>query len=167
MIIFDFDQTLVDTSPVEHLRQAKRWREVNGRLSTLQAYPGVGDLLNFIHSRGVSIAIVTGSPNMIPINAAKLHGWPVKVCVGPHQVNFRGKPAPDGLLYAMRKCEAIPENTYHVGDQANDTLASRAAGVVSVGSTWGSLDAKSLQESEPDYLFNEVADLHEFFRQVL
>ena len=28
MIIFDFDQTLVDTSPVEALRAARRWKDV-------------------------------------------------------------------------------------------------------------------------------------------
>ena len=167
MIIFDFDQTLVDTSSVAQLRQTRRWNEINRRMPQLPPYQGIGELLSFIDSRGVAIAIVSSSPNMIPINAAKLHGWPVQVCVGPHQVNFHQKPAPDGLLYAMRECGASPENTYHVGDLANDTLASRAAGVLAIGSAWGLVDDGALRDSEPDHLFHSVADLHEFFRQVL
>ena len=169
MVIFDFDRTLVDTRPVEYLRARRRWSEVVRSLPDLEPYLGVGDLLDLIESRGICIGIVTSSPNMIPIKAAALYRWPIRpdLCIGPHQVGFLYKPDPAALFHVMDKCRAEPRFTYHVGDQANDTKASRAAGVTAIGAAWGITDATELRNSQPDHLFHAVVDLREFFHKVL
>lgn len=138
-------------------------------LPSLKPYPGVNELLNLIESRGVCMGIVTSSPNMIPIKAAALHGWSIKpdLCIGPHQVNFRHKPDPAALFHVMNKCRAEPNFTYHIGDQAHDTKASRAAGITAIGAAWGITDVTELQNSQPDHLFHAVADLQDFFYKVL
>ena len=99
MIIFDLDQTLVDTSSVEDLRRAQQWRPVMAKLDRLPVYAGVSRLLERLHGAGHALAIVTKSPDMIARKLAQMHGWPVEIIVGYHQVK-RPKPNPDGLLLA-------------------------------------------------------------------
>ncbi|KZM46951.1 HAD-IA family hydrolase [Labrenzia sp. OB1] len=162
MIIFDFDQTLVDTSSVEHLRATRNWKAVMARASQLPVYEGVNNLIQELHDAGQTIAIVTKSPDMVPKAFIKAHSWPIAIVVGYHHVKNR-KPHPEGLLLAMSKAGASPSETYHVGDQPQDTEASRAADVIAVGSAWGCTDTSELEVSKPDVLFSSVAELREYF----
>ncbi|WP_322418085.1 HAD hydrolase-like protein [Mesorhizobium huakuii] len=108
MIIFDFDQTLVDTSPVEHLRAARNWKAVMAQAPKLPVYGGITELLKELHAAGQTIAIVTKSPDMVPRAFIKEHAWPIEIVVGYHDVKNR-KPHPEGLLLAMSKVGAKPE----------------------------------------------------------
>jgi phosphoglycolate phosphatase-like HAD superfamily hydrolase len=91
MIIFDFDQTLVDTSPVKALRAAGNWRAV------------------------------------------------------------------------MARAGAKANETFHIGDQPEDTEASRAAAVTALGAAWGLEDDSLLVASKPDQIFDSVKKLSKFF----
>lgn len=67
----------------------------------------------------------------------------------------------------MSKAGAAPDDTYHVGDQPQDTEASRGASVIAVGSAWGCADTSELEASKPDVMFASVAELREYFRAEL
>ena len=99
---------------------------------------------------------------MLPRYFIKRQGWPVDIVLGFHQVK-KQKPDPEALLTAMRQGNATANQTYHVGDEADDTKASRQAGVIAIGAAWGTAGLGTLEESKPDYLFYSVFDLHSFF----
>ncbi|MDW9533621.1 HAD family hydrolase (plasmid) [Sinorhizobium meliloti] len=164
MIIFDFDQTLVDTSSVEPLRASRNWKGVMAKASTLPVYPGINALLAELHKRGHVLAIVTKSPDMVPKWFIKNYGWPIDIVIGYHDVRRR-KPDPEGLLLAMQKSGSKPEDTFHVGDQAQDTEAARAAEVTAIGVSWGLGDHGELIASKPDHLFHAVEQLDNFFSE--
>lgn len=67
-------------------------------------------------------------------------------------------------MLAMQKAGVGPEGTFHVGDQPEDTQASRAAGLLALGSAWGLSDASALKASAPDEMFTSVADLRAYLR---
>ena len=161
MIIFDFDLTLVDTTPIEPLRAQGRWREVMSSLDRLSVYDGIDELLQCLHRIGQTLAIVTRSPDMLPREFIRRRRWPIEVVLGFHQVRRR-KPHPDALLLAMRMGYGTPGDTYHIGDEADDTRASRAAHVRAVGAAWGAKDVGALERSSPDHLFRTVRDLRSF-----
>lgn len=161
MIIFDFDQTLVDTSPVEHLRRARRWGDVMRRAPSLEIYPGIPDLLNELQDVGETVAIVTKSPSMVAKSFIERHHWAIDILVGYHDVR-RVKPDPEGLLIAMERAGARPDDTLHVGDQPQDTEAARAAGVTAIGSAWGIEDLTALRLSRPDEIFESVAEFRRY-----
>ena len=161
MVIFDFDQTLVDTSPVEALRAARRWREVMAQAPKLVVYDGIGELLATLHEKRQPLAIVTKSPDMVPKAFIKQHRWPIDIVIGYHQVRKR-KPDPEGLLLAMSQAGAAPAETFHVGDQPEDTEASRAAKVAAIGSAWGLADVAALEGSKPDRIFKSAGELKAF-----
>jgi phosphoglycolate phosphatase-like HAD superfamily hydrolase len=158
MVIFDFDLTMVNTQPVEALRANRNWSGVMARVSDLEVYDGINELLSELHARKQVIAIVTKSPDMVPKAFARHHNWPIDIVIGYHQVQRR-KPDPEGLLLAMTKGQSDPSSTVHVGDSAEDTAASRAAGVTAIGAGWGLSDTSTLSASKPDYLFTSVSDL--------
>ena len=161
MIIFDFDLTLVNTRPVEAFRAARNWKAVMDRAAELEVYEGISDLLRELHAREQVLAIVTKSPDMVPRAFIRQHKWPIDIVVGYHQVKRR-KPDPEGLLLAMKKAGEVAENTFHVGDQPEDTEASRAANVIAIGAGWGLPDTSRLEASGPDHLFMTVPELQEF-----
>ena len=129
--------------------------------SELEVYDGINDLLQEMHRRKQRLCIVTKSPDMVPRAFIKEHRWPIDIVIGYHQVKKR-KPDPEGLLLAMKKAGAAPDSTFHVGDQPEDTIASRSAKVIALGSAWGLADAEALRASEPDYLFETVSELRKF-----
>jgi len=104
---------------------------------------------------------------MLPRFFVPKYRWPVDIVLGYHQVNRR-KPDPEALLIAMRKAGAEPGDTFHVGDQPEDTEASsRAAGVMAIGAGWGLTDIRDLKESKPDHLSVPVEELRMFPVEVL
>jgi HAD superfamily hydrolase (TIGR01549 family) len=166
MIIFDLDQTLIDSSSVEPFRRARNWSEVMRRLDELKEYEGITPLLGDLAKYRKPMAIVTKSPDMIAKAIVKKCKWPIQIIIGYHQVKAR-KPAPDGLLLAMQKSAAKPHDTFHIGDQADDTAASRGANVIAIGAAWGISDAAALKTSRPDHLFSSVKELQDFLLSVL
>jgi len=162
MVIFDFDRTLVDTQPVGTLRKAKRWSSVMAQAPKLEVYDGIHEFIRELYAYNETLAIITKSPDMLPRFFVKKYRWPVDIVLGYHQVNRR-KPDPEALLIAMRKAGAEPGDTFHIGDQPEDTEASRAAGVTAIGAGWGLTDIRDLTESKPDHLFNSVERLRVFW----
>lgn len=166
MVIFDFDQTLVDTSSLADLRASRRWSEINRRTKSLNPYPGITDLLQDLAQWNQSIAIVTTSPSMVAEGFAAKHRWPIDSVIGFHQVN-RQKPDPEGLLLALERSNAEASTSFHVGDRPEDTVASSRAGIVAIGAGWGCENTDQLRESCPAYLFMSVDELHAFFEVAL
>ena len=161
MIIFDLDQTLVDTSSHAHLRRPGKWGQYMKHVPNLEPYTGVNDLLSELHARGESLAILTTSPDMVPRAFIRQYGWSIAEIVGFHDVSFR-KPDPEGILKIVEACDADPSATFHIGDRAEDTEASRRAGVTALAAGWGTEDLDSLTQSRPDHLFLTVEDLRVF-----
>ena len=161
MIIFDFDLTLVNTQPTEKLRSERKWKDVMAQAGKLEVYSGITELLKELAARNQTLGIVTNSPDMAPHYLIKQHEWPIEIVLGYHQVS-RKKPDPEGLFLAMKRAGANPDNTFHVGDQPEDTEASRAANVTSIGAGWGLVDTRFLQASAPDHFFASVDELRDF-----
>jgi phosphoglycolate phosphatase-like HAD superfamily hydrolase len=67
----------------------------------------------------------------------------------------------------MKQAAAAPDETFHVGDQPEDTEASRAAKVTAIGSAWGLLDLAALEASKPDRIFKSVGELRAFLMRSL
>lgn len=161
VIIFDFDQTMVDTSSLEHLRRTRNWSAVHQGMRALEPYEGITNLLESLVAAGQKIAIVTTSPRAVPQRYSDSRKWPVDCIIGFHDTPRR-KPYPDSLLLALERCGEEAVGSYHIGDRAQDTEAARAAGIVAIGAGWGSLELEILRQSRPDELFLSVADLRTF-----
>eukprot|EP00751_Fragilariopsis_kerguelensis_P036077 CAMPEP_0170960428 /NCGR_PEP_ID=MMETSP0735-20130129/37221_1 /TAXON_ID=186038 /ORGANISM="Fragilariopsis kerguelensis, Strain L26-C5" /LENGTH=289 /DNA_ID=CAMNT_0011375393 /DNA_START=147 /DNA_END=1013 /DNA_ORIENTATION=- len=57
------------------------------------------------------------------------------------------KPEPDGLYQVCEELHVPPGDAVYIGDSPSDALAASAAGMPSIGVTWGSHSIESLQKA--------------------
>jgi pyrophosphatase PpaX len=73
----------------------------------------------------------------------------------------RHKPDPAPLLLALDRLGATPTEAAYVGDAPFDVKAAKAAGLYSVGVTWGGIHARRRLEAEhPDALVDTAEELY-------
>ncbi len=162
LIVFDFDQTLVDTSHLESLRNRQQWQAVFQEMSQVEPYTGVDELLTELAANGQTLAIVTHSPRRCAEIVAGLREWPVaeNLVIGYRDM-ARRKPDPSCLHIVMERSGFTPSEVVHIGDRPHDTQASRSANVISIGATWGIADPSELVASRPDHIANSIAELRD------
>jgi len=126
-------------------------------LDTTRLYPGVLEALDRLRDR--TLAVLTNKPG--DLSRSILSGLGVgdrfaRVWGGG---DFPGrKPDPAGLRLLIDELGATPPQTLLVGDSAVDVRTGRAAGVRTVGVTYG-LSPQSLTEEPPDHLIDDLREL--------
>ena len=158
-LIFDLDQTIVDSSRTESLRKKGDWTTVYTHIPYFKLYDGMLEVLDFVNQKKLKICIVTSSPSTYCKRV--LEHWKIpyhqKVCY--HDTSKR-KPHPDPITRGLQLIECVDLNhALSFGDRAIDIQASRAAGVRSVGCLWGSAEDAMLRQEKPDFLAESPKDL--------
>ena len=70
------------------------------------------------------------------------------------------KPDPEPLLLALERLGAAPNDAVYVGDAPFDVRAAKAAGLYSVGVSWGGIHRRErLEAEEPDALVDTTEEL--------
>jgi phosphoglycolate phosphatase-like HAD superfamily hydrolase len=153
-LIFDLDQTLIDSSVAEAHRNRREWSTVYTLIPQMSVYEGITELIDYVRSTGGKIAVVTSSPGVYCGRVINHFGWAVDAQVGYHDTPQR-KPHPAPILLALQKLgNPDPQSVYSLGDMARDIVASRAAGVRSIACTWGCGNHAELLASGADYIFH-------------
>ena len=137
-IIFDLDQTLVDSRAVEPLRKARQWSQVYPRIPHLPVYPGINELLAMLKAHGLPVCVVTSSPRPYYSKVCSFHGWPIIHSVCYHDASPH-KPHPAPILAGVKLLGVAADEVVAIGDDPKDVIAAKTAGVFSVASTWGCL----------------------------
>lgn len=162
-IIFDLDQTLLDTSPAEAYRNAGKWALAYATIPNFKSYEGLSEVFVYIEEKGINCCIVTNSPSSY-CNKVTAH-WSIKcdfhICY--HDTKKR-KPHPDPYLLAIDKFNTPPEKVLAVGDRDIDITAAHAAGIESVACLWGAYDKKLLLAANPTYTAKTPKDLLEIIK---
>jgi len=125
-----------------------------------RAYPGAVDAVRRLRERGHPIAIVTGKlcePAARSLRHVGLAEY-VDAVIGADACSAH-KPDPGPVLLALERVGRAPAEALFVGDSAIDVLAGNAAGVVTVGATWGACTREALAAARPARLADEVAAL--------
>lgn len=142
-VLFDLDQTLVDTSCLAALRRGRRWREAYASAARTRVYPGVKALWVWLRSAGYRVGVVTSSPSAYASAVLEAHGFVPDVLVAYHDTQ-QHKPHPAPLLLACARLGVVPTQAVYVGDMAADVEASVRCGMRSVGAGWGAEDVGAL-----------------------
>lgn len=162
-IIFDLDQTLVDTKFIEPYRDKGDWSSVRRLAPQAKAYPGIDDIMKAITKQGIPVAIVTKSPSFyLDIILTNL-GWSVRYKVCYHDVP-RGyhKPHPMSIQKAVEGLGISNETAHSFGDRDIDIVASKGVPVKAIGCLWGCDNPQALQQSAPDTLLSTPDDLRAY-----
>lgn len=162
IVIFDLDQTLVDTSIAEEFRKKRSWPTVFKLIPWFSPYKGIDEILQLLKSHNVLWSIVTNSPEIYAEKVITHFNIECDNLVGYYESKRRPKPDTTGLRVSLEKMKIKNqrnEKIIGVGDLATDIIAYKKMGMTSVLSTWGS-DSKIVSSSiDADYVFNSTSDL--------
>jgi len=158
-IIFDLDQTLVDSRHIEHLRRSHQWPIVYQKIPTILVYEGINEILSVTRDVGIKLAIVSSSPSSYVQRVVQHFGWSFDVVVCYHDTT-KHKPHPAPLIEAVNRLKIEVRDFWAVGDDSKDIIAAKASGMYAVAALWGSLDKESLKRTKPDAIFETVTSFY-------
>lgn len=125
----------------------------------IKEFPGVEQALARLREASVKIAVVTSKRRRSVEKAVET--YPGLGNVAEHFVTMEDteehKPKPAPLLKGLELLGGVPvEEAAYIGDSPHDIEAARAAGVTSIGVSWGAFPEKFLKEKQPDYLVPDI-----------
>ena len=122
-------------------------------------YEGIPELLAELKGRGMTLAVLSNKPH-------ELTGVVVPRFFGSSFVWVQGaregiplKPDPEAALAAARELEIPAERWAYVGDTNTDMHTGKAAGMFTVGVTWGFRDEPELREAGADAIIHHPGEL--------
>ena len=145
-VIFDLDQTLVDTSCLESARQSRNWSEAYRLIPQTKMYEGMEEVLDIIRQNNIKVVVVSTSPRSYVEKIVEHHNIPAQWIVGYHDAQPI-KPHPAPMVKALQLMKATADETVSFGDRVIDINASNAAGIESVACTWGTKERSALLPS--------------------
>ncbi|MDM1350939.1 HAD-IA family hydrolase [Myroides marinus] len=158
LVIFDLDQTLVDTSALEALRRQRLWSNVYRDIPKTICYESLKESISFLRNKNIKVAIFTSSPKAYAQKVLAYHALEYDLLLGYHDVKNR-KPSAEGFLKILDYFSIKPERAISFGDQHTDILASKKADIDSVACLWGNVDNNALIDSKPDIILDKSYDI--------
>lgn len=108
-------------------------------------YPGIGELLDALRTRGVPTAVATNKNHGVAVPmVASFFGEGIGVTVGK-KPGVDPKPAPYAVFEAMAALGAQPEECVYVGDSEVDFQTACNAGLDCLLALWGYRDEPELR----------------------
>lgn len=127
-----------------------------------EVYPGVRDCLQRLQGTALRIGCVTNKPERFSRRLLELLDIDkyFELIVGG-DTTPRQKPDPMPLHYAAQHFGLEYDECLMVGDSSNDVAAARAAGFSVVAVPYGYNHGRSIEESNPDLVVDNLVELAE------
>lgn len=131
----------------------------------VRPFPGVPEMLEGLTARGVALGVVTSKARVRYTADAErgllVHHFGGVACA---EDVLRGKPDPQAVHHVLDLLGVPPGRAVLVGDTEADIASGRAAGVRTVGVTWGSSDERHLRQAGADAIAASVPELADLLR---
>lgn len=163
-LIFDLDNTLVDTSLALSARSRRAWQEAYSLIPRFSLYEGMDELCGFIRNSDFKTCIVSTSPKRYVEKVVKYFDLPFQYIIGYHDARI--KPAPDAMFLALRMMDSLATETISFGDKCDDMIASNRAGIPSAACLWGSDEVESLMQVPTIYRFRTPKEVTVFLQNI-
>lgn len=149
--------------PVEGLAEAYRNAFSTLRQDPANAeplFPGAEQCLSRLSQReDALLGIATGKSRRGVRHLLERHGWHGVFATIQTADDAPSKPHPAMIQQAMDEVGASPDETVMIGDSSYDMAMGRAAGVLSVGVTWGFQPVAALKEAGAHRIVHSYAEL--------
>jgi len=149
-----------DEADVERLFNRYREYQLEHHDTLVRPYDGIVETVRRLAEAGHPIALVTSKSDWMAHKALVHVGLDtlIPVVVGCDTcVNH--KPHPEPVERALALLGAEPGNALFVGDSPHDVQSGRAAGVFTVGVTWGAFARSEMEASGADAVIDRIEEL--------
>ncbi len=160
-IIFDLDNTLVDTNNLRAFRDTRNWNMCYSNVLQTNLIFNPNDL-----SKYAKIGIVTNSPRKYAIELLNYHKIHFDCLIAYHDVTRR-KPHPEPFIKCLNSLSITPTESIGIGDHFNDTIAANSAAMYSIGVTWGDSTFYEHQTNNADLIISNPLDLNEYLIKIV
>ena len=131
-------------------------------------YRGIREMLEFLKSRGLILAIFTGKGKrsaLISLEKFEIKNYFDLIVTGDDVENH--KPSADGIRKVLKRFSLEPGEVLMVGDAVADVKAAREAGVAIAAVVWDSYAREKVTAMHVDYLFESVAEFVDWLKNAV
>ena len=148
-----------DLNPAPLVTAHRAWQKERVQTMTIHPYPHAIETLRTLQNAGVRCAAVTARSKVSSLGTLENAGLAglLEFVISAEDAP-RTKPHPDPLFMALERMRLTPRQAVFVGDTEADIVAGRAAGMVTVGVTYGFF-GEALAAAKPDHLIGDIAEL--------
>lgn len=150
----------------EHVHLASRMAQLHAASynahahETTRPYAGIPEMMDALEQRHMTLAILSNKPHEA-VGPCVEHILPDTTFAVAEGVKPGGplKPDPTGALRIAANLAISPDRWLYVGDTRVDMHTGRAAGMFTVGVTWGFRDEAELLDSGAQAIIHQPAEL--------
>lgn len=150
----------------EELKLIDKAMEVYGHVfkenCTYHAAPfaGIQSLLETLKEMGLQLSVLSNKPHLQTIDVVNsfFEDGTFAYIQGQRE-DVPRKPDPAGALLIAETLGASKEECLYIGDSDTDMLTGKAAGMTTVGVSWGFRTREVLQEHGADYIVDRPEDI--------
>lgn len=144
-----FERLMPDASGLEISKAVDAYRstfaDARIRGAKPELYEGIADVIEKLAAHDETLLAVATGKSRRGLNALiESHGWQGTFISTQVADDHPSKPNPSMILRALSETGIDPHHTVMIGDTTYDLEMARAAGVRSIGVTWGYHDASAL-----------------------
>ncbi|MBO8128643.1 MAG: HAD-IA family hydrolase [Peptococcaceae bacterium] len=128
----------------------------------IKVFPETVETLAAIKKWGLKVGVVTSKRREMTERGMRVTGIDhlVDITVTKDDVQA-AKPNPEPLLTALDLLGVKAQEAVYVGDSYYDIQAGKAAGITTIGVTWGAVRREDMVPFAPDYLVDSWAELRQ------
>ena len=137
---------------------------VSEHIHEIRAYPDVHRVLEAARAEGVRVGAATSYGRIAEASLVKTGLYPLIDYLVTQEEVARPKPSPDVLLRLVRlfgRDGDLPRDAVYVGDTPVDVQAGTAAGLTTIGVTYGFSNIADISEAAPDYLIHSFGQMRD------
>jgi len=164
-IIFDLDQTLVDTSQLSRFRYNGDWNIVFNSIKTLKNNSSIDNLLSNLKNKGIKIGCITNAPKDYALKIIEHFHWSIDVVISYNDTK-KHKPDPEPFIKALSDLRIQPYECVAVGDEPNDAIAAKAAGINAISVGWFAKN-KNLLETPESGFYQTIGEFTKYCETIL
>jgi pyrophosphatase PpaX len=155
-----FREYAPDETEAERLLGRYREYQLANHDRLVRAYEGIVPVIEALAKAGHPMALVTSKSSWMSQRALDHVGLTaaIPVIVGADSCDNH-KPHPEPVERALAILGATPQNALFVGDSPFDVQAGRAAGVYTIGVTWGAFSREEMERCGADVVLDAVSEL--------
>lgn len=133
-----------------------------GCTKNISIYPGLLETLKQLKQCELMLAICTNKAQPYAESVIHaLYGDGFFDYILGEQPHIKRKPSPEGVFKILKALAVTPEECVYVGDTRTDMETGLAAGILTVGVTWGFRSRQELEESHGDIIIDHPCQLLE------
>jgi len=136
---------------------SKNWKK------NCSLYKGINTMLTDLSAQGLKLAVLSNKPHAFTcMFVDEFFDKDMFQLVFGQRDGVGKKPHPAGALNIATLLEIQPEKILFIGDSDVDIMTGKAAGMGTIGVSWGYRNVKELEENKADFIVNSPMEIVEY-----